>query len=54
MSDATHNLSLEEMDRQSVLHPFTALKPYAAGELGDPASSRAARASASATARATS
>ncbi len=30
------NMSLEEMDRQSVLHPFTNLKSYAAGELGDP------------------
>ncbi|MCR9219394.1 MAG: aminotransferase [Alphaproteobacteria bacterium] len=36
MADATHNLSLEEMDRQSVIHPFTALKPFAAGELGGP------------------
>ena len=30
------NLSLEDMDRQGVLHPFTPLGPYAAGELGDP------------------
>jgi len=36
MADATHNLSLEEMDRQSVLHPFTQLKQFAAGELGGP------------------
>ncbi|RDD61807.1 aspartate aminotransferase family protein [Ferruginivarius sediminum] len=36
MTDATHNLSLEEMDRQSVIHPFTHLKDYASGALGDP------------------
>jgi L-2,4-diaminobutyrate transaminase len=36
MTDATHNLSLEEMDRQSVVHPFTHLKDYASGALGDP------------------
>lgn len=36
MADATHNLSLEEMDRQSVLHPFTQLKQFAAGDLGGP------------------
>ncbi|MBP5858717.1 aminotransferase class III-fold pyridoxal phosphate-dependent enzyme [Marivibrio halodurans] len=36
MADAAHNLSLEEMDRQSVLHPFTQLKQFASGELGGP------------------
>ena len=36
MAESTHNLSLEEMDRQSVLHPFTPLKAYAAGETGGP------------------
>ena len=36
MTERSHNLSLEEMDRQSVLHPFTHAKDYAAGELGDP------------------
>jgi L-2,4-diaminobutyrate transaminase len=30
------NTSLEELDRQTVLHPFTPLKTYAAGEMGDP------------------
>lgn len=30
------NISLEEMDRQSVLHPFTNLKEYANGRAGDP------------------
>ena len=34
--DATHNLTLEEMDRQSVVHPNTDLKAYASGALGDP------------------
>ncbi|MDZ7713464.1 MAG: aminotransferase [Rhodovibrio sp.] len=36
MTERSHNLSLEEMDRQSVLHPFTHAKDYAAGDLGDP------------------
>lgn len=36
MSDQTHNLSLEEMDRQSVIHPFTPLRQFAAGETGGP------------------
>jgi L-2,4-diaminobutyrate transaminase len=36
MTDQTHNLSLEEMDRQSVVHPFTHLKDYSEGALGDP------------------
>ncbi len=36
MTDPQHNLSLEEMDRQSVIHPFTHLKDYASGGLGDP------------------
>jgi L-2,4-diaminobutyrate transaminase len=30
------NLSLEDLDRQTVLHPFTPLKTYASGALGDP------------------
>jgi L-2,4-diaminobutyrate transaminase len=30
------NVSLEEMDRQTVLHPFTPLRPYAHGLMGDP------------------
>ncbi len=33
---ASHNLSLEEMDRQAVLHPFTHLKDHASGRLGTP------------------
>ncbi|HET8729211.1 MAG TPA: aminotransferase [Alphaproteobacteria bacterium] len=37
MSTATaRNISLEEIDRQTVLHPFTNLKDYAAGKAGDP------------------
>lgn len=28
--------TLEERDRATLLHPFTALKPFAAGELGEP------------------
>lgn len=32
----THNLSLEEMDRQSVIHPFTHLKDHASGKAGGP------------------
>lgn len=36
MTEPTHNLSLEEMDRQSVIHPFTNLHDYAHGNLGDP------------------
>ncbi|HJO96526.1 MAG: aminotransferase [Rhodospirillales bacterium] len=34
--DAAHNLTLEEMDRQSIVHPNTDLKAYASGALGDP------------------
>jgi L-2,4-diaminobutyrate transaminase len=36
--NTTHprNLSLAEMDRQSVIHPFTNLKDFRAGKLGDP------------------
>jgi L-2,4-diaminobutyrate transaminase len=30
------NPSLEDLDRQTVLHPFTPLKTYASGALGDP------------------
>lgn len=30
-TDLTHNVSLEEMDRQSVLHPFTDLRGFAGG-----------------------
>ncbi len=36
MTEPQHNLSLEEMDRQSVIHPFTNLKDYASGAAGDP------------------
>ena len=36
MTDRTHNLSLEQMDRDSVIHPFTNLHDYASGALGDP------------------
>jgi L-2,4-diaminobutyrate transaminase len=32
----SHNLSLEDLDRQTVLHPFTPLKTFASGVLGDP------------------
>lgn len=31
-TDSTHNLSLEQMDRQSVIHPMTNLKQHAAGD----------------------
>jgi L-2,4-diaminobutyrate transaminase len=34
--DTAHNLTLEEMDRQSIVHPNTDLKAYASGALGDP------------------
>lgn len=34
--DPTHNLTLEEMDRQGMFHPNTALKDFASGTLGDP------------------
>ncbi|MCA8906764.1 MAG: aminotransferase class III-fold pyridoxal phosphate-dependent enzyme [Rhodospirillaceae bacterium] len=34
--EPTHNLSLEQMDRNTVLHPMTALRAFAEGELGDP------------------
>ena len=34
--DSTHNLTLKEMDRQSVVHPNTDLRAYASGALGDP------------------
>ena len=30
------NASLEDLDRQTVLHPFTPLKTYASGAMGDP------------------
>lgn len=33
---ATHNLSLEEMDRQSLIHPFTNLKDHASGASAGP------------------
>ena len=33
MATARRNLSLEEMDRQTVIHPMTPLKPFARGEL---------------------
>jgi L-2,4-diaminobutyrate transaminase len=36
MSDTTRNPSLEDLDRLTVLHPFTPLKTYASGALGDP------------------
>lgn len=37
MDTATlRNPSLEDLDRQTVLHPFTPLKTFASGELGDP------------------
>jgi L-2,4-diaminobutyrate transaminase len=36
MTSHGRNISLEEMDRQTVLHPFTPLGPYAHGEMGDP------------------
>lgn len=36
MDTQSRNLSLEEMDRQTVLHPFTNLKAYASGSMGDP------------------
>jgi L-2,4-diaminobutyrate transaminase len=37
MTDTTsRNPSLEDLDRQTVLHPFTPLKTYASGGLGDP------------------
>jgi L-2,4-diaminobutyrate transaminase len=36
MNQSARNLSLEEMDRQTVLHPFTNLKAYAHNEMGDP------------------
>lgn len=32
---ANHNLTLEQMDRQSLIHPFTNLKNHASGALGD-------------------
>lgn len=34
--DRLRNLSLEEMNRQSVIHPFTNLKAFRSGALGDP------------------
>ncbi len=34
--EAARNISLEEIDRQTVLHPFTPLKTYAHNEMGDP------------------
>ena len=34
--DRTHNISLEDMDRESVLHANTHLKAHAHGDLGDP------------------
>ena len=34
--DAAHNRSLEDMDRECVLHANTRLKAHARGELGDP------------------
>ena len=34
--DPAHNLSLEEMDRQGVIHANTHLADYSRGELGDP------------------
>lgn len=36
MTDSARNISLEEMDRRSVLHPFTVLRDHAGGKLGDP------------------
>jgi len=36
MTEPQHNLSLEEMDRQSVIHPFTNLKDFSSGAAGDP------------------
>jgi L-2,4-diaminobutyrate transaminase len=37
MNDTTvRNPSLEDLDRQTVLHPFTPLKTYSSGALGDP------------------
>ena len=36
MSDHARNISLEEMDRRAVLHPFTVLRDHASGKLGDP------------------
>ena len=33
---ASHNLSLEEMDRQSLIHPFTDLRAHASGASGGP------------------
>ncbi|MEM6414245.1 MAG: aminotransferase [Pseudomonadota bacterium] len=34
--DALHNQSLEQIDRDSVIHPFTPLKSFADGETHDP------------------
>ena len=34
--EPARNVSLEDMDRHSVLHPFTPLKTFAHGDLGDP------------------
>ncbi|MBL8698352.1 MAG: aminotransferase class III-fold pyridoxal phosphate-dependent enzyme [Alphaproteobacteria bacterium] len=36
MIDPRHNLTLEDIDRQSFFHPNTDLRAFAAGELGDP------------------
>ncbi len=34
--DALHNQSLEQIDRDTVIHPFTPLKSFAAGDTPDP------------------
>jgi L-2,4-diaminobutyrate transaminase len=36
MAETGHNLTLEQIDRETVLHPFTHLKDFASGKLGGP------------------